>query len=217
MAKKRIAIGDVHGRGFWKNHLDADFDEYYILGDYFDSYFLSFRQQKDNFIEICDAARKDGRIKLCLGNHDFHYMSCAYSEHYSGFQDEHYEEINEVLEENMDLIKIVYATEDNFLLSHAGVSLTFLRYNSLASVEEINPAFTQNPRLLIFNGTDIYGDNRSQGPLWIRPRSLLADAVPRYKQIVGHTPRNTIDERVLTDGRKIVFINTEMSDSVYTF
>lgn len=48
-----IAIGDVHGRSFWKLVANTKrFDRLVILGDYFDSFNISAQEQIRNFQEI---------------------------------------------------------------------------------------------------------------------------------------------------------------------
>ncbi|MDR1363620.1 MAG: metallophosphoesterase, partial [Spirochaetaceae bacterium] len=186
----RIAIGDIHGRPYWKNYLDKDFTEFYILGDYFDGYTTSFAQEYENFKEICEAARKDSRLRLCLGNHDYHYLSGIPPQRYSRFQDKHYQAINEILELNIALMKTVYVTNDDYIISHAGLSNTFfekMRSAGVKNIDGINEAFNRNRGILTFNGFDIYGDDPSQSPIWIRPKSLVADPVPGLNQIAGHT------------------------------
>jgi hypothetical protein len=234
----RLAIGDVHGRDGWKKYLEEDFSRCFFVGDYFDSFNLSFRRQYRNFLDICGAARKDRRIRLCMGNHDYHYMAGVRDQWYSGFQEKHYRHIQEVLEENMDLLRVLYVTEDRFIISHAGVSATCMakmekqgRRDSGpgidhvgpdpaggAGIEGINEAFLKDRNILNNDGRDIYGDDVTQGPLWIRPDSLLADHVPGYSQIVGHTGFPAIQEVPLEDeGVRIVFIDTGDTASAYRF
>ncbi|MDR3356510.1 MAG: metallophosphoesterase [Spirochaetaceae bacterium] len=186
----RLAIGDIHGRAFWKNYIHEDFTEFYFAGDYFDSYNLSFARQCRNFIEICKTAGADRRIKLCLGNHDYHYLNNVI-DIYSGYQEKYFFEINQILEKNIGLLKVVYVTEDNYIISHAGVSEWFMERMKNAgygNVEDINTAFTENRDILRFNGNDPFGDDITQSPIWIRPASLEKQALPAYNQIVGHTP-----------------------------
>jgi hypothetical protein len=220
--KTRLAIGDIHGRTFWKRHLDDDFSEFYILGDYFDSYDISFSQQRRNFIEICEAARQDPRIKLCLGNHDFHYVCDTGDERYSGFQAHNSIAIQKTLEENMDLLKIVYVTDDNYIISHAGLSATFMKKmqsRGVGTIEGINEAFAKNRNILLFDGYEVHGDDITQSPIWIRPKSLCSDPVAGYNQIVGHTPMEGIKEVFLPERNniKIVFTDTGQPDMIYRF
>jgi hypothetical protein len=214
----RLAIGDIHGRTFWKNYLDKDFSEYYILGDYFDSFDVPFLRQMLNFSDIIAAAKKDTRIKLCLGNHDFQYLLNNGYERYSGFQCEHAFEIQAILLSSIDLLQIVYETSGKIIISHAGLSKTFMNNNGFARPLEINASFRDSLDFLRFNGTEPHGDNMTQGPLWIRPRSLVKDALNGYSQIVGHTPVSEITTREIPQTPyAITLIDTEDTEAVYYF
>jgi hypothetical protein len=219
----RLAIGDIHGRAYWKKYLDEDFTEFYFTGDYFDSFDVPCTRQIGNFRELCATARADPRLKLCLGNHDYHYLGKIIPQRYSGFQDKNYFYINEILEQNIDLLKIVYVTPDKYLISHAGVSTTFMekmkKYGA-ANIEGINESFLKDRDILTFDGRDIYGDDVTQSPIWIRPRSLESDPIAGYHQIVGHTERRDIKEtRIHRGGEeiKLIYIDTGDIESVYWF
>jgi hypothetical protein len=222
----RIAIGDIHGRCFWKRYLEAEYTEYYILGDYFDSPDILYHIQYANFLEIVKAARNDSRIKLCLGNHDYHYYLLDDTERYSGYQRQYAGEIHAILVKCIDVLNIVYGCAGAVLVSHAGISNTFMKNNGFSHPDAVNAAFRENPALFRFNGADIYGDNVEQGPLWIRPDSLCADAYTGYSQVVGHTPVPDVHTRELraSGGAKVggaactlTFINTQDRDCVYWF
>ena len=193
--------------------LCEDFDEFYFLGDYFDNYEETPAvSQIRNFLEIVRWARSDSRVKLCLGNHDFHYLQGIETwEKYSGFQNYNYIDIQEALENSMDMIKIVYVTDDNIIISHAGVTKTFLSDCKLNHPLEINNKFISYRMSLMFVGYNCYGDDPKNGPLWVRPKSLLLDKVNGYKQIVGHTHQ----EKINTES-DVTFIDVESKD-VYRF
>lgn len=220
----RLAIGDVHGRDFWKHYINEDFAEFYILGDYFDSYDLPFARQFRNFRELCETARKDTRIKLCLGNHDYHYLGKVSDQQYSGFQERHFADIYKILEQNIDLLKVVYVTADDYLISHAGVSQWFMDSITEAGykgIQGINEAFGRDRNILNFNGIDPSGDDVTQSPIWIRPRSLEKQPLAGYRQIVGHTPVGAITTVSLPDrGEKaaaVTYIDTYDTESIYRF
>ncbi|MDR1903913.1 MAG: metallophosphoesterase, partial [Treponema sp.] len=213
----RYAIGDVHGRPFWKNYIQRDYEYFFFTGDYFDSFDIPFSKQFRNFTEICKAARKDSRIKLCLGNHDYHYLRGVKNQQYSGFQDINYEKIGAVLEDNIDLLKILYVTGDNYIISHAGVTAWFFNSIGGTRVEDINGAFEKDRNVLNFNGENIYGDDITQSPIWVRPGSLQSNPLPGYSQIVGHTPVRNITELELDGGNRLVLIDTHDTESIYQF
>ncbi|GHU81365.1 hypothetical protein FACS189468_3800 [Spirochaetia bacterium] len=222
----RLAIGDIHGRNYWKQYLKENFSEFYILGDYFDSPVIPFSKQYRNFIEIVKTTRRDSRIKLCLGNHDYHYLEKINNERYSGFQGADWFVIQEILEENIELLKIVYVTADNYIISHAGLSAPFMdkmKILGVKAIEEINDAFTKDRTILNFDGNDIHGDDITQSPIWIRPDSLCTAPIAGYNQIVGHTPKYELKEVFVPDPEnmngtiKITFIDTGSIDLIYRF
>lgn len=218
----RLAIGDVHGRNFWKHYIEEDFTEFYFVGDYFDSFDLPFTNQYNNFKEICERAREDRRIKLCLGNHDYHYLGTG--EIYSGYQEGHVYEINQILEQNIDLLNIVYVTIDDYIISHAGVSAWFMKRMKKAgypNVGDINRAFAEDRSILNFNGVNRFGDDITQSPIWIRPNSLERQPLAGYSQIVGHTPMEEIRTVTLRNRERqnitISYIDTYDKESIYRF
>lgn len=197
-----VVIGDIHGKDVWKKFVDQEFNNFYFVGDYFDTRDqIPTVTQVRNFKEICNLARKDSRFHLCLGNHDFHYLK-GVKERYSGFQHYTRYDIQDALEENIDLIKPVYQIDD-YLISHAGISKTFL-YSvlKLENPLDINKRFEEFRLSLEFNGYNMYGDDVTQSCIWIRPNSLLSDKLDNFKQIVGHTHVKhieTIDNVTFTD------------------
>ena len=211
---KRIAIGDIHGKKNWKKFLDREFSEFYFVGDYFDNYEgTTAKSQIRNFLEIVKLARSDPRIKLCLGNHDFQYLrGLEVSEKYSGYQYYAFWDIQIALESCMDIIRPVYVTEDKYIISHAGVTKTFLESLKLTKPEEINERFNYYRMSLAFCGYNQYGDDVTQGPLWVRPQSLVKDKLDGYKQIVGHTKV----QKIFTES-DITFIDLDTCEEVFEF
>ncbi|MDR0452283.1 MAG: hypothetical protein LBH15_04505, partial [Treponema sp.] len=100
-----------------------------------------------------------------------------------------------------------------------GISKTFLSLRGIADPLDINRRFRKNPRLLVFCGADSYGNDITQGPLWIRPESLLSDALPGYSQIVGHTPVEGIIVKQIPNAENacICFINVVGRDEPLYF
>jgi hypothetical protein len=105
--------------------------------------------------------------------------------------------------DNIDLLKIIYIKGNN-IISHAGVSKTFLEIHDIKNILDINDIFNFDRSILEFSKTcyDEIGDDPSSSPIWIRPNSLILDKVPDYKQIVGHTRVpyiNTIEDITFCD------------------
>ena len=74
--KQLLAIGDVHGRTFWKDAVEKhadNVDKIIFLGDYLDPYKWENITRKDairNFQEIIDyKSNNKDKVILLLGNH----------------------------------------------------------------------------------------------------------------------------------------------------
>jgi hypothetical protein len=100
------------------------------------------------------------------------------------------------------------------------LSNTFMAEQRLSHPEEVNEAYTNDKNSAAFNGVDPYGNEPQQGPLWIRPGTLLSDALDGYSQVVGHTifpaiQTIRVNEDDSRDPRTITFIDTGERRSVY--
>lgn len=195
---KYIIIGDVHGFSDWKEIIKEhpDYDKVIFVGDYLDSFTISVDDQVSNFKEILNF-KKDNldNVILLIGNHDYHYSNrCPAYEFYSGYKNKTktmvYDILNDAIANN--LMQACILLENKYLISHAGITETWknlyfpeIKENKL--IDTINEYMHTNPNVFSFNGFDGYGDNRTQGPLWVRPLSLSYDKYSDYTQIVGHT------------------------------
>jgi len=192
---KIIAIGDIHGRKVWEEIVKESADRYVFIGDYFDTHGTeTAHQQMVNFEKILDFKEANPtKVVLLIGNHDFHYLTVAGRDRYSGFQDHHWEMIRELLEPAIEhgYLQMAYE-EDGVLYTHAGVTKTWYKGIDLglAPAKNINRAFASVPELFRFTmgkNASPYGDDVTQSPIWVRPESLEEDAIGGYKQVVGHT------------------------------
>lgn len=144
---KILIIPDVHGRTFWKSAIDQfPYDLYpdlviIFLGDYLDPYTgyedITPKDAYENFLEILDYAKKDNRIELLIGNHDWHYFvnldTCRLDRARS-------RDIEKLFINNLQkfrLSKIHEVNGINFLFSHAGYTNGFLHDISDLALSEI--------------------------------------------------------------------------------
>lgn len=204
---KVLILGDTHGRSNWKQVLEAhpDFDKVVFMGDYFDSFDISGVEQLYNFNEIIRFKEStDKEVVMLIGNHDHHYFNVG--ETYSGFKAAHKWDFQDALKKNMHHLQIAYLLDD-VLFTHAGVSPIWMddvfKWNGWSKdtvVEVLNEMYLNKPTTFNFShsGWDPYGDSVEQGPLWIRPRSLMKsnkgeDGLKKhFIQVVGHTQVNNI-------------------------
>ncbi len=192
-------IGDIHGRSIWKEFIkDETIDKWVFIGDYFDSFDISFTEQFHNFKELIKfKVDNNDKVVLLVGNHDYHYMKTI-DETYSGYQYKTAYYIQALVTDAVDAghLKLCYKHE-NFLFTHAGVTKTW--YQSFIDGNEINidmvetnlnDYFHYKPKVFIFNAgknNSGYGDDITQGPLWVRPASLKEDMISGITHVVGHT------------------------------
>src|SRR5690606_29531198 len=144
------------------------------------------------------------KVVLLCGNHDLHYLSGIFSMS-SGYQPEHSEKINTILQSLYDLhiLKMShYDDQTETLFSHAGISR--LWFESLFGSEEykpedmvtlINNGFWKHPQIFEYQQIDDdlegNGESEKEGPCWIRPFSLLQHPLTLI-QVVGHTQQKEV-------------------------
>jgi hypothetical protein len=214
---KTIALGDTHGRTTWKTIIANNiFDKIIFVGDYFDSHDdINSEQQINNFNEIITYKQQNlNKVVLLLGNHDYHYLA-AVKESYSSYQHNQRKAFQSILQlaVDNDLIKMC-CIEGNLLFSHAGFTKTWCKNNlendyisdPLMFQQSVNSLLKTNIKAFGFTMGDNCshtGDDVTQSPIWVRPRSLFIDKIDNYIQIVGHTIMYNIDIN-----NDVVFIDT---------
>jgi hypothetical protein len=184
---KIICVPDIHQSTHWRKLLEIDLntiDKVVFLGDYFDCWENEWPCQGENFENIIRFKKSaPDKIDVLFGNHDTSYLL---DERCSGYQYHKAIDINEMIENSMQFMQVV-SVYDNYIFSHAGVSYKWMRCAGIKDINEINPLFKERPDFFRWVGPDNYGNNVSEGPLWIRPASLYRTSVKGYNQIVGHT------------------------------
>ena len=204
---KVVLIGDIHGRSNWKRivreHKDAD--EFVFFGDYFDPYeYRPFHEQKRNFESIFDfALDSDKKVVMLLGNHDLHYYCDV--EKCSRFDMSNAGEIQKLLEDAMLHMDVAYQF-DNVLCTHAGLSPKWLdkwigKWDASNVADKVTALHDMNTTPFGFYENDFsgFGDDPSQGPMWIRPRSLIMankedNRLDSLVQVFGHSQLEDIIE-----------------------
>lgn len=202
-----IACGDTHGRVDWKKIVEKELatcNKFVFIGDYFDSHDSDSNglTQIENFKEILELKKANpDKVILLTGNHDYHYIR-GVGETYSGYQGSYALEIGELVEQAIkdDLMQMCYL-HDKFFFSHAGLTKTWVQrvmapnnINPLVDdvmVQHINDFLKFQPRVFGFTMGDNFdqtGDDITQGPIWVRPLSLMRDMVEEITCVVGHTP-----------------------------
>ena len=226
---KIVAIGDIHGRDYWKQIIEQeqDADVFVFVGDYFDSFTIKGIDQINNFLDIIEF-KKQSKVPviLLIGNHDYHYYPGIEDSGTSGYQTLMAPSIKHVVSDNKQYLQVAYQSGE-FVFSHAGLSSEWLddivdgwSVDSLDAT--INDLFRFQPQKLAYRsykqvgstvyGVGGYGSETFQGPLWIRPKALMAANKKTLRkqiiQVVGHTPQETIDIKGKSTGGRYYFIDT---------
>jgi len=226
---KTIIIGDVHGHDSWKQvaEQEQDADRIIFVGDYFDSFTVPGLIQIQNFQDIIEfKTTTDKEVVMLVGNHDYHYFPEIGENGCSGYQARMAPSIQHVIDINRGHLQMAYQFDD-ILVTHAGVSSEWAddilgewKVETLA--DQINELFKFQPLKIEFRqykqiGDKVYsaggyGDETFQGPLWIRPRSLMNvnyDTLrTQIRQVVGHTGQREIDIEGKSTGGRYYFIDT---------
>ena len=230
---KTIVLGDTHGRSNWKLAIHQDKpDRIIFIGDYFDSFEISGVEQIDNFEQIikCKEDNPQVEVIMLIGNHDHHYFPEVGYTGTSGYQSGIAPSITQVVDRNRHHLQMAYGFGD-YLFTHAGVSPVWMDkvfgpddWSKENVVVDINEMFRYKPRVFDFTGLESSGDNTTQTPIWIRPRSLMSANKKHekglkkdYIQIVGHTQMHKIDLKgsdQFTGGR-YYFIDTMDTSGQY--
>ena len=202
---KIVVFPDIHQTTHWAHALKKiDFDKidkFLFLGDYFDCWENKWPLQLDNFKMILKFKESmPDRVDVLWGNHDTSYFL---GEKCSGFQPHHELDIQEFIMKNRNQLEVV-AIYDKFIFSHGGVSQTWLKLCGLKDVTEINQLFKERPNFFRWAGPDPFGNNKVEGPLWIRPGALMETSVKEYNQIVGHTEVDKLKWKISPNSQKKV-------------
>jgi predicted phosphodiesterase len=226
---KTVIIGDVHGHDSWKQIVqqEQDADRIIFVGDYFDSFTVPGLIQCQNFQDIIEFKKStDKEVVMMIGNHDYHYFPEIGENGCSGYQARMAPTIQHIIDTNREHLQMAYQFDD-ILVTHAGVSSIWLDDTiAMWDVENIamylNDLFKFQPQKVAYRsykqvgdqvyGAYGYGDETFQGPLWIRPKSLMTanyDTLrTQIRQVVGHTGQKQIDIEGKATGGRYYFIDT---------
>jgi len=177
-----LVCGDLHGRvEIVKRLLDRS-GAVAFIGDYLDSWNRSTEDQIETLDLILDAVESRSNVYALMGNHELSYLDQRYQA--SGWSAAVHAHVMTRKRRMWDSLNIALEME-GFLLSHAGVSQTWLREDITAvrAVEEFVDC-TESERLFEI-GRRRGGHNRVGGPLWCDTQEFTP--IPGVKQVFGHT------------------------------
>lgn len=213
---KVLFVGDLHTKyGILERvkELSKNYDEIIFLGDYVDDWMAAPEYSEQLLKSIIDfKLANPGKIKLLLGNHDFSEwfgkpFTC------SGYNYLTHQLVSPIYAKYEDLFDIAYSPNTSaFLCSHAGFTKSWLnkyfqkpfeRPYDIAKV--VNYAFhhrkDQNCEDIFFGFGDVgyaRGGYQYPSPIWTDLNEMIADAMPGFTQVIGHTPIHTTTHYLLT-------------------
>lgn len=151
---KLMLVPDVHGRDFWLSPVLNNLDKPIVfLGDYLDPYpseGITPEHSIEVFKEIIGLAKEHPNIKLLLGNHDCSYAikpNICECRHIWN----HHTEIAGLFKENFELFDIAFEKVINkrhFLITHAGLHKSWIRYNPYVFRKNFRPTANNFNKLL---------------------------------------------------------------------
>lgn len=173
-----------------------------MLGDYFDDWGATARQQEDMLLYLKDILRHRTNIIPLYGNHELSYIGFPCAGHMKAVQNKLYKGLK------YDYRFLYAVSFDGVLYSHAGVTQSWLRDNKILTENHIRYRLTQLAGAKVVedavNGVEhesVFaqagyargGNSASPSPLWADLRELISDELPNIKQVVGHTPISNIE------------------------
>ena len=191
---KILVLGDIHGRTCWADIIKKENpDKVIFLGDYVSTHEdISEEQQCLNLEDILNYKEANpDKVILLRGNHDLDHLGYSWAE-CSGHSRNVEKYMVSIKDRFLADTQWIYV-EGNIIFSHAGISKTWFNNFAFEDINLLNNcepnekfAFTPN------SFSDYYGNSITQPCVWIRPISLVQDALDGYIQVVGHTPFKNI-------------------------
>lgn len=191
---KILVLGDIHGRTCWVDIIKKENpDKVIFLGDYVSTHEdISEEQQCLNLEDILNYKEANpDKVILLRGNHDLDHLGYSWAE-CSGHSRNVEKYMVSIKDRFLADTQWIYV-EGNIIFSHAGISKTWFNNFAFEDINLLNNcepsekfAFTPN------SFSDYYGNSITQPCVWIRPISLVQDALDGYIQVVGHTPFKNI-------------------------
>lgn len=231
MIKKFIAVGDIHGRDVWKKININKYEKIIFAGDYVDGP-LSDGEVIKNLQEIIQLKRdNEDKVILLAGNHDIQYMFWDVTVPFqcSGYRPNIQHILTALFNEIPEYFQAAYQI-DNFLFTHAGITNGWYNYCK-EIIEEYQNKFKTKTLAdtlnLIFRSKDMrilhlvsYHGNRGGwssygGITWADRTETINDPLDGYHQIVGHTPRRTIETHWKSEVTKITYIDVLGSEVAF--
>lgn len=213
-------ISDLHGENLWKKAIEKDSDLFIFLGDYFDSFTVTHREQLKNFEELIYFGENNkNKTVFLLGNHDIHYL-LWHTPFYdqmrgSGFSSSLVWKVNNIYNDHRDLFQVAWQ-KNNVLVTHAGLRQDYYneelkrvheRYSDHNYADLLNFLWKERSGLLMRIGRDRGGGDKWGGVFWGDMFELTQNPLQGMIQVVGHTPLRDIEDIRIDENTRLVFVD----------
>lgn len=195
---KTVIIGDIHGRPFWRDIIEKENpDKVIFLGDFVTTHELyTGKDQLEQLIGILEF--KEANWDKCVilrGNHDTQALGYYWARCFPLVPAEVTEWFSSIANKERFLkasqwCHVIEVNGRRAICSHAGVSYEWLKNEVRVDKfdEEYINSLEPSEKFGFTGGRfDNYGTDPRQSLTWIRPQTLVWNAVMGYDQIVGHT------------------------------
>ena len=221
---KILICPDVHGRKFWHKAIEMidEVDQVVFLGDYLDPYSYEGITFEDALMELEGilAFKEDypDKVVLLVGNHDMHYIKTEFMD-CSRLNVWRRAEVHDLFMNNIDKFQLIHKV-DNYLFSHAGVYLEWIKKYEITLEELFDFKKFLGGRWNTLEDVSYTrgGWCKVGSCVWADIRESVNNELPVMfkKQIVGHTQMEEkpyITTRIAClDVRKCFILDTETDE-----
>ena len=221
---KVLIVPDVHGRKFWHKAMEMvdEVDQVVFLGDYLDPYSREGITFEDALVEfegiLAFKENYPDKVVLLVGNHDMHYIKTEFM-NCSRLNVWRRTEVHDLFMNNIDKLQLIHEV-DNYLFSHAGVYLDWIKKYEITLEELFDFKKFLEKRWQTLEDVSYTrgGWDKVGSCIWADIRESVEHELPVMfkKQIVGHTQMESkpyITTRIAClDVRKCFILDTDTDE-----
>ena len=221
---KVLIVPDVHGRKFWHKAMEMvdEVDQVVFLGDYLDPYSREGITFEDALVEfegiLAFKENYPDKVVLLVGNHDMHYIKTEFM-NCSRLNVWRRAEVHDLFMNNIDKLQLIHEV-DNYLFSHAGVYLDWIKKYEITLEELFDFKKFLEKRWQTLEDVSYTrgGWDKVGSCIWADIRESVEHELPVMfkKQIVGHTQMESkpyITTKIAClDVRKCFILDTETDE-----
>jgi predicted phosphodiesterase len=220
------AIGDIHGRNYWKifESVKDQYDKIIFIGDYVDSFNIDDNLIIKNLNEIIEFKKQNlKKVELLLGNHDNQYLFDSLQTRCSGFRQSISSLLSTIFKSNEKLFTCSYQYQD-LLFTHGGLINKFY-LNLIQRVEKGEEQrysdylnFIGKNKISLLLDVSLFrgGKDKYSGIFWADWIEMITqDFHLPINQVIGHSARYGGEHKKINDDHFIIDIDILDKEKVY--